>query len=1360
MIGGYRPGSSTASYGEESETSSPPQSTSDGGEEEQEELSSGDEEVESSSGEEEDESSSDGATELSSGGEEGGEDREEESGSESVENSFNDPDDVEDSNSPRFEDDSSPGSLESHESDPDSTPLPPILNFQLTEQSADGNIEEYTSIATIEKQLLLYLDRFVYGNLGAELVAFLTSRYLERREVFRVWLGLTFEFIRPCLEGSQSIAAPFNQEVIYIAEATGIAADISESMSSLLEKIDLFISSGSGWSLVNFLHARADILYAAQAFNNIGHYRGSYRMFESNCSKHVGLEGTPILPKAIFGLCDDKSQCFPLSMGASLYTANLPQNTSQLSQAETDALKEHLLHLAYTTYDFSMITNLPCSFEMIKKFIKANEGKVAISMIGLSRTKQNKTKKGRPYNYKAWPVFQSPKFLQAVLAETLPIVYLVVTSESECSNSPSLYHVALMLDFQQLMQVVKRGTPHRYFCPTCFGIVEPNRLQDHANRCHNLSGQGAAFTHMEFNRLTYQERFKMEVKNTPPGVLGCFDLETAREKNPNRGILGPLTDAEFKLKAIAYAGLVSIDLNVEGLPKLLPKSYVGINALGAFFEQMAFEVLYLQTVLRSTVYPIHMTEEQRQARFEVTHCGGCGKKFESSLDIIAHHRHSKPVDNFLGYVCRFCNGKARKIEPAVILAYNLAGFEGIFGVGAARDATSRTLVERMRLFCKANDRISSMRVQLRCLLCSPDLLPKKRLPYRTFGLNAASMEVDLDQEFEIMSQAIRQRIEEEEALIAAEAAAAAGQLPLDNRTGASHEEEGLMEDSQRRGDGTESFYGCPSYAASENDSFDNEDGFTDDDDDDDDDDDEEETDSVDEREQISSSILKPKQGKNPESRSQEIEGKLNKHFEPIVPDWTASRGYMNAGCYKTCRHHPLERTLVLKDSLNFSNTSLDKAVSASKTCFKKTVCEDPNSDFYVSSEPKNCDCCTELMDLRVVGGALCDFSERFFGSMDHATTFFRKLPFPYKKLDALLGPDGQIDEQVLLEPIPSKEFFENDLADPKSLKDMPGGMSENAYQEFLQMTEAMHLNSFGALLSAYNLSDIVLTLLITKVIQGFFFKTFGLSILRFSSLSGFAFNLLLKGMVNQNGEIEGVETLKNLEQKTFLQRATYGGFSTHAYAGGTPRFANSVELPNFSPTARQRHIIPVDSNSMYPSVFVTGRGGNLPQCNYELHETGSKLIKDMNAKLLQEGGLEMANFYNEDSEKRNITYLMEVEISYPLEAQIKLFDLPPTVCRRVISMDALSEAQRAYAARFLISPNTAKPVVSHDFLPQTTTVSVAYLVLLARLGVKIDGVVGAMTAFEKPIFRETMEKLLALKARAETPYFRQLAKMW
>ena len=217
------------------------------------------------------------------------------------------------------------------------------------------------------------------------------------------------------------------------------------------------------------------------------------------------------------------------------------------------------------------------------------------------------------------------------------------------------------------------------------------------------------------------------------------------------------------------------------------------------------------------------------------------------------------------------------------------------------------------------------------------------------------------------------------------------------------------------------------------------------------------------------------------------------------------------------------------------------------------------------------------MDLRTVGAPLCEFSRRFFGSYQHATTFFRKLPFPYKQLDAVLNAEGEIDEEVLLGPIPDRKMFENDLADPKSAKDSI--LSEEAHQEFVQTMQELGLNTFGDFLIAYNLSDVMLTMLITKVIQYFFFKTFGLSILRFSSLSAFAFNLLLEGMVDENGVVKGVESLKNMEQKAFLQRATYGGFACHAYAGGTPRFCNSVDLPDFDPTARQRQILPMDANS-------------------------------------------------------------------------------------------------------------------------------------------------------------------------------------
>lgn len=183
-------------------------------------------------------------------------------------------------------------------------------------------------------------------------------------------------------------------------------------------------------------------------------------------------------------------------------------------------------------------------------------------------------------------------------------------------------------------------------------------------------------------------------------------------------------------------------------------------------------------------------------------------------------------------------------------------------------------------------------------------------------------------------------------------------------------------------------------------------------------------------------------------------------------------------------------------------------------------------------------------------------------------------------------------------------------------------------------------------------------------------------------------------------------------------------------------------------------------SGMYPLSFISGRDGNLPQCNYELHKADSKLIRSMNLKLRELGGLGMAEHYNEDSEQRKVTYLMEVRLSYPPEIQTELFNLVPSIYRRIITLDELSQAQRDYAVRFDIKPDTSKVVVTQDFLPQTTIVSVAYLALLARLGVQIHEIFAAMTAFEKPIFREVMGKILHLKSQATNSYFRQLAKMW
>ena len=230
MLGGYRSPSLTVSYGSETASSSRGQSSdAETGEEEEEESS-----AEDADGEADD----------------------------SFESTEESP-------------------TESQESESFSS-MPPILNFQLSEESEDGNIQEYTTTAQVRQRLLLNVDQLLYGSLADKLTGFLRTRFLERHVVFRVWMRFTMEFIRPTDQGSQTIAAPFNQEVIYIAEPSGIAADVSKCMSDLLEKIELFVSSGSGWILLNFLHARADLAYENHAFNNIGHGRGPDRMLEAH----------------------------------------------------------------------------------------------------------------------------------------------------------------------------------------------------------------------------------------------------------------------------------------------------------------------------------------------------------------------------------------------------------------------------------------------------------------------------------------------------------------------------------------------------------------------------------------------------------------------------------------------------------------------------------------------------------------------------------------------------------------------------------------------------------------------------------------------------------------------------------------------------------------------------------------------------------------------------------------------------------------------------------------------------------------------------------------------------------------------
>ena len=122
--------------------------------------------------------------------------------------------------------------------------------------------------------------------------------------------------------------------------------------------------------------------------------------------------------------------------------------------------------------------------------------------------------------------------------------------------------------------------------------------------------------------------------------------------------------------------------------------------------------------------------------------------------------------------------------------------------------------------------------------------------------------------------------------------------------------------------------------------------------------------------------------------------------------------------------------------------------------------------------------------------------------------------------------------------------------------------------------------------------------------------------------------------------------------------------------------------------------------------------------------------------------------------------MLEAKISYDdFEVQKYLCDFVPSCSRRQISLDELSVEQRELAGKMRAKPCTKQPIMTSDFKPQQTILSLDYAALLVRLGVNLNGIVAALTGFKLPFFRPTMTQMLSLKSNARNEYFRKLAKL-
>ena len=1019
-----------------------------------------------------------------------------------------------------------------------------ILDFRLLDSIDEPQIRSYRSLVNVRRSiLLLNLESFFYGSFADELTSFLSTEFLKERSVMRVWIHVNVEFNRESDEGLLTTVAPFAQSPFYVPVVVSIGSHVSTVMSSLIEKIDLFLDSGSGWSVSRILSTQVDLIVYGHQFNQIGYGRAAtHQKLYGDCgSYHVDNEGGPILKRIIFSICSTDALCFPLAIGAGLVkNVELLTVWTGKTVQEVEEGKKDLVAAAYRQFDFCDIPEYPCSFSSICLFARRNSSKLLLSIYGISKKKVAKGKKGpkdkadcRPY--KIWPVFQTENFLKRTLEEpNLPVIHMVVTGEVSVDLDVDRYHVSLVPCFQSLMRAVKRQSKTQVFCPNCLVRVTTN-LTQHNELCHSSKADSSEVrTQLEFPQPGWDQRFQMGLGAATQPIWAAMDTETAQVAVEDKMLFGELSECQGSLTPISFSSFFGFNLGVQSLPRLLPKVYVGKDVIANFYEQAMLELSFLQSVLRRTCFPIDMTEAEELLRGIVTHCSNCQRAFVDSAMIHAHHEHTQEKRNFLGYLCFKCNAKVSRLQPGICLIQNLKGFESKMLVSSVTHPKVRKMVERMQVYVKSSDNVSSIYLTFKCVLCNPELLPKARLPFRVFGPNKSTLNDRLDAEFTEMISSIEGRREEERVVDEITPEERAGVDAVIDRFS------GLIDD------------GWGSDEDSEGEEEEEEEG------------DHLEDDSTDDNAEEGS-------GEELEGEGGYARGRGGRGSDGGKVLWS-SGPTMNEK-HAQCIHHPKERTLIIRDSLNFLSASLEKSCKSVQACFQTAECGNLKAPFALTASRCECVECGHLYHLPTDARFMCDFAQDFFNNVQVCNKICLKSIFPYSHLNRVLDEDGEIDEAVLEAPIPEFEFFHNELTDPKASS---GQVSRIEYDELIATMSALGIFSFGDLLGFYNVCDTLQVLLCIRTIDKYYFSEFGLSTLRYGSLSSFAYQVLLKGLSSRYGR--GVECLSSLEMKTFLSEGIYGGLGSVLKHGGKLTKANGVELPEFDVKAPQRHILPLDVN--------------------------------------------------------------------------------------------------------------------------------------------------------------------------------------
>ena len=414
--------------------------------------------------------------------------------------------------------------------------------------------------------------------------------------------------------------AYFNSKPQTITNDTQIELALSLSKQQILNKIAVWVSEGSGWTV--------------QSVDN--HYLNVVKYEPMKGSSYIKLP-TELRnsAKGLINMKNEDNECFRwCHIGFLNPQDKYPQRIKKVD-------KQYIENLDYSGIEF------PVTTKQYNKIEKQNE--ININVFGYEDKKPN-------------PIYVSKEKYEDCMN-----MLLITENENK--------HYALITDFNKFMYNQTKHKERKHFCMYCLQCFSSERvLTDHKENCIQVNGTQAIKMPTKNDNILKFNNFHKQLA-VPFVIYADFEAITEKIHGCQLNNDKSYTEAYQRHTDCSFAYKVVCCYNDKYTKPI--QLYRGEKAVYKFMEAMLEEVKYCKKVMKKEFNkPLKMTKDDEEKFQKADGCHICEKQYNTTDARVRDHCHI--TGQYRGSAHQDCNLNFKLTEKIPVIFHNLRRYDSHF----------------------------------------------------------------------------------------------------------------------------------------------------------------------------------------------------------------------------------------------------------------------------------------------------------------------------------------------------------------------------------------------------------------------------------------------------------------------------------------------------------------------------------------------------------------------------------------------------------------------------------------------------------------------------------------------------------